>query len=135
MTAGRKLKVAVVGCGQIADAHLQEIPKTKLAEVVAVCDRHQDLAYQAATRFGINGIHCDLVEMLSAARPDVVHITTPPQTHAGLAKKAIEFGCHVYVEKPFVLDLAEAAAVVNAAEERRLKICPGHDQLFDPLWQ
>ena len=44
----RKVKVALIGCGQIADAHLQEIRHIPLAEPVAVCDRHIDLARQAA---------------------------------------------------------------------------------------
>ena len=55
-----KLRIALIGCGQIADAHLQEIRKIDSAEAVAVCDRHPDLARQAAARFGVPGVFDDL---------------------------------------------------------------------------
>ncbi len=132
--SSRRLKVALVGCGQIADAHLQEIRKLACAQVVAVCDRHADLAAQAAARFGVPATFDDVGRMLREVRPDVVHITTPPQTHAALGLQAIEAGAHVYMEKPFTLDVGEADAVLGAARERGLQVCVGHDQLFDPAW-
>src|SRR5438445_12909954 len=115
MTAG-KLRVALVGCGQIADAHLAEIGKLPLAEVVAVCDRERDLASQAAARFAVPKIFDDLEEMLVSTRPDVVHITTPPHTHKPIAIEVLKAGAHAYVEKPFAIDLAETEEVLAAAE-------------------
>ena len=128
------LRIALLGCGQIADAHLQEIRKLRSAELVAVCDVHEDLARQAAARFEVPGVFTDLGAMIAEARPDVVHITTPAHTHTSLARKILELGCHVYVEKPFTLDASEAELVVEAAERHERKICLGHDQLFDPMW-
>jgi predicted dehydrogenase len=130
-----ELKVALVGCGQIADAHLQEVRKIAGARLVAVCDRHRDLAEQAAARFGVLGIFQDIDEMLATARPDVVHITTPPQSHYALAQKALLAGAHVYVEKPFTVDAAEADEVLRIAAEKDRLACVGHDQLFDPAWE
>src|SRR5262249_54091452 len=112
-----KLKVAVVGCGQIADAHLQEIRKIPGASLVAVCDRYRDLAEQAAARFEVPGIYDNLDAMLEAVRPDVLHIATPPHAHAALARKALEAGVHIYVEKPFTVDVAEADEVLAVARE------------------
>ena len=129
-----KLRVALVGCGQIADAHLQEIPKTGCAEVVAVCDRQRDLAEQAAARFAVPGTFDDLGLMLESACPDVLHVATPPHTHAAIARRALEAGVHVYVEKPFTVDAAEAAAVLDAARRGGRLVCVGHDHLFDPAW-
>src|SRR5947209_3420949 len=99
-----KCKVALVGCGQIADAHLQEVRKVAGAELVAVCDRHAELAGQAAARFGVPAAYQDLGRLLREARPDVVHVTTPPHTHAAVARECLEAGAHVYVEKPFALN-------------------------------
>src|SRR5215207_1957128 len=101
-----KLRVAIVGCGQIADAHLQEVKKIRTAEVVATCDQYPELAFQAAERFGVPEVHNDVGRMLEQVRPDVVHITTPPHTHAPLARQAISAGAHVYVEKPFTVNTA-----------------------------
>jgi predicted dehydrogenase len=128
------LRIAVVGCGQIADAHLQEIRKISDVRVVAVCDREPDLAYQAAARFDVDQQYDDVDRMLSDVKPDVVHLTTPPHTHFALASKCLEFGAHVYVEKPFALDAAETQGLLELANARRLIACAGHDHLFDPVW-
>lgn len=129
-----QLKVALVGCGQIADAHLQELAKLRSSRVVAVCDAYGDLARQAAERFGVPAWFDDLNRMLAEARPDVLHVTTPAHTHAAIAIEALRRGVHVYVEKPFTLDAAEAERVVAVAAEHGKQVCVGHDQLFDPIW-
>lgn len=128
------VRVALLGCGQIADAHLQEIRKIHCAELVAVCDIYQDLADQAAARFEVPRAFTNLDRMLSVARPDVVHVTTPAHTHAPLAKMLLHAGVHVYVEKPFTVDIAEAEQVVSRAVASKATLCLGHDQLFDPAW-
>jgi predicted dehydrogenase len=104
-------RVALVGCGQIADAHLQEVRKIAGAQLVAVCDRHRDLARQAAARFGVPGVYDDLDALLREARPDVLHVTTPPQTHAAVAKQALAAGVHMYVKKPFDIFVRLVAGV------------------------
>jgi predicted dehydrogenase len=128
------LKIALVGCGQIADAHLQEIRKIEHAEIVGVCDRHAPLARQAAARFGVPAAFADLSQMLEGTRPDVLHVTTPPQTHCKIALAAFDVGAHVYVEKPFSIDPAEADEMLAAAKRAGRQVCVGHDQLFDPIW-
>ena len=112
------LAVAVVGCGQIADAHLSTIRNIPGTRVVAVCDHYPDLARQAAERFRVPGVYSDFERMLERARPDVVHITTPPHTHAFLTCQALAVGAHVYVEKPFTIDAAEADRVFRARAPR-----------------
>jgi predicted dehydrogenase len=129
------LRIALIGCGQIADAHLQEIRKLSCARVVAVCDMHLDLALQAAARFRIPTSYDDHQRMLDEIRPDVVHVTTPAHTHHRLAVEVLERGCHVYVEKPLALDSAEVADIIAAAESAGRMVCVGHDQLFDPAWR
>ena len=129
------LGVAIVGCGQIADAHLQQVARTRGGRVVAVCDAEPELAQQAAERFGIAGQFTDLGQMLKQAGDvDVVHLCTPVRSHAPLATRCLEAGRHVYVEKPFAVDAAEARGVVEAAERVGRSLCLGHDQLFDPVW-
>jgi predicted dehydrogenase len=129
------LRIALIGCGQIADAHLQELAKIRNVQVVAVCDAHRDLAVQAAARFGVAGVYDSAADMLTESRPNVVHIATPAHTHFGIARECLIAGCHIYVEKPFTLNADEAEALVRLADDRGLKLCVGHDQLFDPAWQ
>jgi predicted dehydrogenase len=129
------LKVAVVGCGQIADAHLEQIRRIGSASLVAVCDREIDLARQAGARYGVGAVFDDLETMINRTSPDVLHVTTPPHTHHGIALSALAAGLHVYIEKPFTVDVAQAAEIISAARSRGRLICVGHDQLFDPVWQ
>ncbi len=129
------LKVALVGCGQIADAHLEQIRRIGSASLVAVCDREIDLARQAGARYGVAGIFDDLDTMIKRAAPDVLHVTTPPQSHHTIALAALASGLHVYIEKPFTVDSAQAAGIISAARLRGRLVCVGHDHLFDPVWQ
>jgi predicted dehydrogenase len=133
-TASEPLSVALIGCGQIADAHLQEIRKIKAARMTSVCDLHRDLAIQAAARFDVPSVYDDVAVMLAEVRPQVVHVATPAHIHFAVARQCLLAGCHVYVEKPFTQTVEEAEALTAIAGERGLKLCVGHDQLFDPAW-
>jgi predicted dehydrogenase len=124
------LKVAIVGCGKIADAHASQIARIAGCEIVAVCDRELLMAKQLYERFPVKHYFGDLTELLSKALPDVVHITTPAETHYHLARLCLEHGSHVYVEKPVTLNTAEAQALVALAEHRGLKLTAGHDDQF-----
>ncbi len=124
------LKVAIVGCGKIADSHVLAIQRIKGCEIVAVCDQEPLMARQLYERFPIKSHFSDLTNLLNEARPDVVHITTPPQSHFDIAKLCLESGCHVYVEKPFTLYEEEAKTLIALARERQRKITVGHDDQF-----
>lgn len=71
-------------------------------------------------------------ELLAAARPDVVHIITPPASHAPLAQAALEAGCHIYVEKPFTERVEDAQRILDEARAKGLLVCAGHQLLYEP---
>ena len=124
------LKVAIVGCGKIADSHAAQIQRIPGCEIVGVCDREPLMARQLYERFPIKKYYTDVAELLAEATPDVVHITTPPASHFDLAKLCLEMGSHVYVEKPFTLYPDEAQSLIALANENNLKITVGHDEQF-----
>jgi predicted dehydrogenase len=124
------LKVAIVGCGKIADAHASQIQRIRGCQMVGACDREPLMARQLVERFPIARAFGDLHEMLDAAAPDVVHVTTPPASHFEIARLCLNRGIHVYVEKPFTLDLHEAEVLLALADQRGLKITAGHDDQF-----
>jgi predicted dehydrogenase len=126
------LKVAIVGCGKIADSHAEQIRRIPACEIVGVCDREPLMAAQLAERFGVPQHFDDVRRLLDEAKPDVVHITTPPQSHYAIARWCLEHGSHVYVEKPFTLDSAEAEDLLELAERRGLRVTVGHDAQFSP---
>jgi predicted dehydrogenase len=124
------LKVAIVGCGKVADAHASQIHRIKGCEIVGVCDKEPLMARQLYERFPVKRYFSDLTALLSEAQPDVVHITTPPESHFEIARVCLEQGCHVYVEKPVTLRAEEAQVLVARANERGLKLTAGHDGQF-----
>src|SRR2546422_11322414 len=124
------LKVAIVGCGKIADSHASQIQRIKGCEIVGVCDTEPLMASQLCERFRLKRYFTKLIDVLNDARPDVVHITTPPESHFDLARLCLEWGCHVYVEKPFTLHPADAQAVLALATKKGLKVTVGHDDQF-----
>jgi predicted dehydrogenase len=124
------VKAAIIGCGRIADSHASQMQRIPGCEIVGVCDREELMAKQLFERFRVKGYYSDMDQLLKEARPDVVHITTPPQSHCDIAKRCLEFGCHVYVEKPFSLNTAEAEDIIALAEKKGLKITAGHDDQF-----
>jgi predicted dehydrogenase len=124
------LRVTIVGCGKIADQHVHAIRRIPECSIVAVCDQELLMAQQLADRFKIPGIFSNGQEMLKAVSPDVVHITTPPQSHYTLARECLEAGSHVYLEKPFTVNAEEAESLIELAERKKLKITAGHNLQF-----
>ena len=127
------LKVALVGCGKVADQHVAEIRKLRNASVVGVCDQEGLMAEQLAFRYDIGRHYCDFERMLEETRPDVVHVNTPPQTHLRLTTKAIDAGSHIFVEKPLTLDSKDAEYLIDYAERKNRKLTIGYTYYFDPI--
>lgn len=126
------LKIAIVGCGKIADGHVEQIRATGRGVVVAVCDREPLMAEQLAVRFGIPARYTDFAELLATEQPDVVHIATPPDSHVALACMAMRAGSHVFVEKPFAPTAAEAQMILDCATETGRRV--GVNYLYNFEW-
>jgi predicted dehydrogenase len=93
-------RVAVVGTGAIAETHLACLGSLPGVEVVGVADLSPARAEATAERFGVARWYADSATMLADARPDAVHVTTPPNAHVDIGLDALRAGAHVVVEKP-----------------------------------
>jgi len=124
------LKVAIVGCGKIADAHATQIQLLDGCEIVGACDRELLMAKQLQERFAIKYACNDIDDLIKQTHPDVVHITTPPESHFDLARLCIQNGCHVYVEKPFTINAEEAEELIELATRNGVKLTAGHNYQF-----
>jgi predicted dehydrogenase len=124
------IKVAIIGCGKVADQHATQIQRISGAEIVGVCDSEPLMAQQMCERFKAQKYFTSANEMLDSVKPHVVHITTPPQSHFDLAKLCLEAGCHVYVEKPFTLHTREAEQLIHVADCNGKKLTAGHNAQF-----
>jgi predicted dehydrogenase len=130
LSTSRTLRVALVGCGKIADQHVQAIRRIPDCTIAGLCDRELLMAEQLGERFEVNACFSDLQELLATTSPDVVHITTPPQSHYVLARECLEAGEHVYLEKPFTVTAEEAESLIQLADRRNVKITAGHNLQF-----
>jgi predicted dehydrogenase len=124
------MRVALVGCGKIADQHVEAIRRIPGCSIVALCDLEPLMARQLGERFGISQCFSDVHEMLRAVSPDVVHITTPPQSHYSVARECLDSGAHVYIEKPFTLRTDEAEELIQFANRLGLNVTAGHNLQF-----
>jgi predicted dehydrogenase/nucleoside-diphosphate-sugar epimerase len=129
----RPLRVAVVGCGRISLVHLETLRNRPDVEIVGVCDTNLALAHDRATAFKIPSACSDLAALLRESSPDVVHLLTPPSSHLALIRASATVGAHVYVEKPLAQTAAEAGEIVKISRAAGIRVCPGHNRLFDPV--
>ena len=127
-----RLRVGIVGCGKIADAHVEQLRAVGGADVVALCDSELLMARQLGVRFGIEARYSDFESMLREQRLDVVHITTPPASHVELSRTALRAGCHVFLEKPVALDAAAAGTILDEALRADRKLTVNYWYNFDP---
>lgn len=127
----KPLKIAVIGCGLIANArHLPTYKRIKNVEVCAVCDVNETIAKKTATDFGISNVYADVSKMLSVEEPDIIDICVPPQVHTSVALEAIENNCNVIMEKPMALKTSDCDLMLNAARKKGVKLCVNHNYLF-----
>ncbi|MGI9423655.1 MAG: Gfo/Idh/MocA family protein [Hyphomicrobiaceae bacterium] len=124
------MKIAVVGAGQIADAHIVEISRIESAEVVSLCDLYESPLRALQDKYAIPHVSTDLGEVLTQSAPDVVHITTPPSSHLAIARQCLEAGAHVYVEKPLAVTFAETKELLELAERCGRLVCLGSNRIF-----
>lgn len=129
---GGSLRVALFGAGRHAQHHARAILRCQGVRLVAVADPSE--VAQAAMREIVHEVKCYATpeKLLAAERPDVVHIITPPASHASLSLVALNAGAHVYVEKPFTERVEDARRILDIAQARKLLVCAGHQLLYDP---
>lgn len=125
------LTAAVVGLGNIGGEHVRALARTPGARLVGVCDRSLATARALADRWGVDAAYSDLQEMLDTARPQVVHIATPPASHASLALQCLREGAHVLVEKPLAPNPEDLELVLEEAERRGLHVVENYNYLWN----
>lgn len=128
-----RFRVGLVGCGYVSQFHLAALRRIENATLCGVLDQDRQRGRQMAERLRVE--HFDSLDQLREAGIDVVHVLTPPATHASITRAALELGCHVYVEKPLALDPSDCLDLERLAAERGLRVCVGHSLLFDPQVQ
>lgn len=118
----RKIKVALVGCGRIANNHFGAMEKhADRMEVVDVCDVDPAALEQAVKRTGAKGF-ANLGDMLKSSEADIVVLTTPSGLHPEQAIEVARSGKHVMTEKPMATRWHDGLAMVKACDEANVRL-------------
>ena len=131
LTDGAPVRVGVLGYGAIGHEHNAAISLTEGLALTAVADPNP-ARVEAARELApdVRG-HATGEELLADDGVDLVIVSTPPNTHASWALRALEAGKHVVVEKPFCLTVAEADRQIAAAAERGLSLSVYQNRRWD----
>lgn len=117
-----KVKVGVIGCGQISGIYLKNCTQTfNLLEVAACADLVPELAQKRADEYQIART-CSVEELLADPAIEIVVNLTVPKAHAAVNQQALQAGKHVYTEKPFALTAADADQVLALAQQQDLRV-------------
>lgn len=115
----KKLRIGIIGCGNIFPMHAYPVSKREEVEIVAICDNKEALAKEKAQEFGCK-YYLDYKEMIDVEHLDVVHVCTPHYLHAPMTVYAANAGVNVLTEKPMSIKLEDAKAMLDAAEKNHI---------------
>jgi predicted dehydrogenase len=124
-------KVAFIGAGNIARAHMPSVNDRENSRIVAVCDVDEDRAKEVAETYDAQP-YSDHTRMLDEAAPDAVYVCIPPFAHGRIELDLAERDIPFCVEKPVHLDLAAALRVAEAVQERDLVTSVGYQARYAP---
>ncbi|WP_339883848.1 Gfo/Idh/MocA family oxidoreductase [Polaribacter vadi] len=125
------LKVGVLGAGHLGKIHLRLLKESKKYELVGFYDPFTENAEKVAKEFGYK-LFDSIDDLIDAV--EVVDIVTPTLSHFDCAKKAIEKGCHIFVEKPIAKTVLEAEAIKTLASQYHVQGQVGHVERFNPAF-
>jgi predicted dehydrogenase len=124
------VKFGVVGYGYWGPNIVRNLQSLTGAEITAVCDKSSASRKRVHKSYPNLYVTSEASEIMTSSDTDAVAIVTPVWTHYELAKAALENGKHVFVEKPFTSNTAQAEELIELAEQKNLKIMVDHTFLF-----
>ena len=134
---GKKLRVAIIGCGGICQAHMEAYKSIPEVEIVAGVDILPERLKVMEEKWGIpkKALFKDWNEMLKKIKPDAVDVCTPNGVHCAPVVDACNAGCHAMVEKPMAMNPAECEEMIAAAKKNKVKLAVGFQQRYNPQTQ
>ena len=129
-----KIGIVVVGCGNMGASHARAYHRMEGFEITALVSRNPESRERLSRELGGYPTFSSLSEALEETQVNAVSINTYPDSHASLVREALEAGCHVFVEKPLAMTIAEATALVSLATSKHLKLVVGYILRVHPSW-
>lgn len=119
-----KLKIALIGLGGVAQAHLHAFEGLPDLIITSVCDVRADVAHRIADQLQASA-YTDYNDLLSAGGMDLVLVLTPASTHREIVEAVARAGFHVLCEKPLAVTLSDGEAIVSACHKAGVKLFYG----------
>ncbi|MBW3622255.1 MAG: Gfo/Idh/MocA family oxidoreductase [Armatimonadetes bacterium] len=116
-----KVRLGIIGCGNISGAYLKGCPQFENLEVAAVADIDPARAEAKAQEFNVPKA-CDVPGILADEEVEIVINLTIPKAHGEIALEALAAGKHVYNEKPLAITRGEGKAMLELAEQKGLRV-------------
>ncbi|MFZ9187733.1 MAG: Gfo/Idh/MocA family protein [Algoriphagus sp.] len=130
----KPIRILVVGCGNMGASHASAYHHNPNFEICGLVSRG-DSKLRLQEKLGSNyPLFEDFETALAISQPDAVCISTYPDTHEEFACRAMEAGCHVFLEKPLAFSLTGAARIVSKAKETNKKVVVGYILRHHPSW-
>lgn len=129
-----RLKVLVVGCGNMGTSHARAYHQIEDFEIVGLVSRGEASRKKLSDELGGLPMYGSFDEALQETQPDVVSINTYPETHAEYAIKSLKAGAHVFLEKPLANTVEEAQSIVDMATQLNKKLVIGYILRVHPAW-
>jgi UDP-N-acetylglucosamine 3-dehydrogenase len=130
---GSNLRIAIIGVGGWGKNHARVLHD--LGALVAICDVNEQLAKELADKYNVRSYH-SVDEMLDNERKlDACLVCTPTKTHFAVAKKIMEMGINVFVEKPLSFSSRECEEMMAVSEKKKLILTSGYIERFNPAVQ
>src|SRR5713101_5225319 len=124
------LKFGVIGYGYWGPNIVRNLRSLEGCQVVGVCDQSSAARKRFQSAHPGVPVYADANELLISPEVDAIAVITPVWTHYELAKASLENGKHVFVEKPFTSNAAQAEELINLAAQKNLKIMVDHTFVF-----
>src|SRR5881296_2366000 len=124
------VRFGVIGYGYWGPNVVRNLTSVEGSELMAVCDKSPAARRRMQKAHPGIAVATEASEILASADVDAVAVVTPVWTHYELAKSALENGKHVFVEKPFTSNTAQAEELIELAAKKNLKIMVDHTLLF-----
>jgi len=124
------INIGIIGYGYWGPNIVRNFSSTDGAKVLSLCDRNQQAMERARKTYPHIAVTADCSDILTSPDIDAVAVITPVATHFELAKKALENGKHVFVEKPFTATVAQAEELIALAEKKQRIIMVDHTFIF-----
>ena len=115
-----KMKLGIIGCGNISGAYFEGARKTDTLKIKACADINMDVANKQADRFGCHAVSVD--QLLADSEIELVVNLTIPKAHAEIGLKALKANKHTYSEKPFAVDIDSGRKLKETAARKKLRI-------------